>query len=85
MTSVFLSADVGQESEKGEDDEWESQQIRKGVSGAQVRRFCHCVVLLQSYIVPGGLGSAPNWFFLRIMWIYLNNIYFFEVYSTLDD
>jgi hypothetical protein len=32
--SVF--ADAGEESGKGEDDEWESQQIRKGVSGAQV-------------------------------------------------
>jgi hypothetical protein len=27
---------AGEESEKGEDDEWESQQIRKGVTGAQV-------------------------------------------------
>jgi len=85
MTNVCLSADVGQESEKGEDDEWESQQIRKGVSGAQVRWPCHCVVLLQSYIVPGGLGSSPNWFFLRIIWIYFNNIHLFEVYSTSDD
>jgi hypothetical protein len=58
-----VSADVGQESEKGEDDEWESQQIRKGVSGAQVRWSCHFVVLLQSYIVFGGLGLAPDWFF----------------------
>jgi hypothetical protein len=33
-TSVFT--DAGEESGKGEDDEWESQQIRKGVSGAQV-------------------------------------------------
>ena len=46
MTNVCLSADMGQESEKGEDDEWESQQIRKGVSGAQVCWSCHCVVLL---------------------------------------
>jgi hypothetical protein len=63
--SVCVSADVGQESEKGEDDEWESQQIRKGVSGAQVCSSCHCVVLLQSYIVPGGLGSAQAGFFLE--------------------
>lgn len=63
MTNVCLPADVGQESEKGEDDEWESQQIRKGVSGAQVCWFSHCVVLLQSHIVPGGLALVPNQFF----------------------
>jgi hypothetical protein len=33
--------DAGEESEKAEDDEWESQQIRKGVTGAQV---CHVVL-----------------------------------------
>lgn len=35
------------DSEKGEDDEWETQQIRKGVTGAQV---CLQFILLFIYI-----------------------------------
>lgn len=37
---AFMSVqneDDDPESDKGEEDEWESQQIRKGVTGAQVR------------------------------------------------
>ena len=36
---AFMAA--GEESDKGEDDEWESQQIRKGVTGAQASTFYH--------------------------------------------
>jgi hypothetical protein len=39
VRDASLSPDAGEESEKAEDDEWESQQIRKGVTGAQV---CWC-------------------------------------------
>jgi hypothetical protein len=44
-----LFADAGEESGKGEDDEWESQQIRKGVSGAQVGS-CTLVIFPRSNI-----------------------------------
>ena len=77
MTNVCVSADVGQESEKGEDDEWESQQIRKGVSGAQVRWSCHCAVFLKSHIVCDWFcvefvvdSMALGQVFLRVIWIY---------------
>lgn len=64
MTNVCLSADVGQESEKGEDDEWESQQIRKGVSGAQVRQvvlsLCGAFTVLYCTWRP---GFMPKLFF----------------------
>lgn len=39
---AFMSVqnqDEDHESDKGEEDEWESQQIRKGVTGAQVSLF----------------------------------------------
>lgn len=48
---AFMSVqneDVDQESDKGEEEEWESQQIRKGVTGAQVRKYFVVVVLLFS-------------------------------------
>jgi hypothetical protein len=44
-----MIADGGEESGKGEDDEWESQQIRKGVSGAQVGS-CSLVIFPRSDI-----------------------------------
>ncbi|KAJ4452345.1 hypothetical protein ANN_03878 [Periplaneta americana] len=45
-------ADAAEESEKGEDDEWESQQIRKGVTGAQLAAVQQESLQYQYGVVP---------------------------------
>lgn len=52
---AFLSVqndDSDHESDKGEEDEWESQQIRKGVTGAQLAAVQHETLYQQQYAMP---------------------------------
>lgn len=37
--TLFFSSELEELSDRGEDEEWESQQIRKGVAGAQVNYY----------------------------------------------
>ncbi|KAK3912452.1 PAX3- and PAX7-binding protein 1 [Frankliniella fusca] len=52
---AFMSVqndDSDHESDKGEEEEWESQQIRKGVTGAQLAAVQHETLYQQQYSMP---------------------------------
>ncbi|KAK7871921.1 hypothetical protein R5R35_009725 [Gryllus longicercus] len=58
---AFLAAQdegVGEESDKGEDDEWESQQIRKAVTGAQLAAVQQETIFAQYTMQPTSLGPT---------------------------
>uniref|UniRef100_A0A146LW58 GC-rich sequence DNA-binding factor 1 n=2 Tax=Lygus hesperus TaxID=30085 RepID=A0A146LW58_LYGHE len=49
-----------EESDKGEEEEWEAQQIRKGVTGAQIAAVQQETMYYQQYMGNAAMGSIPS-------------------------